>query len=138
MGRHLQPSPTVVVPAHLAALVWRPLAADLEQLRRAGVLVDEDLFELVMDLRELGRWHDEDSEFRSSSDVGSDVGTSLANGVAGRGSWVSTTEAASRLGVTDRWVRRLLDDDRLRGRWVGGSRIVEAQSIDEYRKARSA
>lgn len=130
MGRHLNSMPTVVVPAHLASHVSRPLEAALEERRRRGQAVPQELLELVMDLVALGRWSEGE---RLGSDRSSDVGTLLASEGAEPGVWLTTTEAAELLDVTPRWVRQLADDGRLRARWSGGVRLIDPASVTEYR-----
>jgi len=48
--------------------------------------------------------------------------------------FLSTGEAAKRLGVNERHVRLLLDEGRLAGQKIGGRWIVDAAALRKYRK----
>ncbi len=54
------------------------------------------------------------------------------------GEEISTTEAADRLGVSDRHVRRLIASGDLEARQVGRIRLVDSRDVEHLRELRTA
>jgi excisionase family DNA binding protein len=124
----------VLVPAPLAARYGAVLAALVRaQCRRDGSPVPVDLAALLDELVEVG------DAYRNRG-AGSDDGTSGTD-LCGTGDTLAewdTKWVASRLGVSDSFVRRLARAGALPGRRMRGTWLFDPLDVDEYLTARSA
>lgn len=132
MTRFLIDEPVVVVPGRLCAPLWELLAAALERSRRNGQTASPEIEQLARDLMAASLASGRARDAPRSSDCGSEVDAdSSAPGESTSTVWITTTEAADLLGVSDRRVRQLLDSEKLAGRRAGATRLVDEASVNE-------
>lgn len=122
--------PVVVVPARVAT--WLLRRAGLEAYHRDHRGLDPQVDAIIVALKVADR------TWRAS--VGTDLGTDTDGTGPGPAGcpWLSTTEAARRLGITDRAVRKAIAAGRLRAQWVGGVHALDPADIEHYRATRAA
>lgn len=122
-------APVVVVSARVAATLAGPLVRLLRQERG---LVDPEVRRVIEELELVGRAHRQAIEVRTRTSgpgfCGRDVTISDV-------STVGTGEAADRLGVSERHVRRLIADGRLDAELVSGRWVLDPVDVDSYREA---
>ncbi|MDP9442939.1 MAG: helix-turn-helix domain-containing protein [Actinomycetota bacterium] len=117
----------VVVPARVAA--WLTRYAGLERLRAEVRGADAEVDSVLVALALAAfAWR--------SSATGS--GLASAPEVAAPCAWMSTTQAARLLGITDRGVRLAIAAERLPAQWVDGRWRVAREDVEHYRAARAA
>jgi excisionase family DNA binding protein len=124
----------VVLPGRLAALLVRMAGRDkLAMLRLNCRDTDAEAHGALLALVLAAQMYE---EIRGSAD-----GTKLATAKAFPGEltrWVSSLEAAERLGITSRAVRRAAAEGRLRGRQVGNGWVFDPVDVEVFRMEREA
>lgn len=119
IGRHLTPEGSVVVPGRIA--LWLEAKAGLSSDKRI-IMRDSDPFayEVLMALHFAALHHG--SEDGTESAMRSDDPRDLET-------WLTTAEAARRLGVTDRAIRKWIAIGRLRATKRGGRWLLNLHHI---------
>jgi excisionase family DNA binding protein len=117
----------VVVPARVAALLLRHARIDQlrTQLRGADAELDSVLVALTVAAL---HWR--------TSATGSEIAPTPE--ARAQSPWMSTTQAAEHLGITDRAVRLAISERRLAAEQVDGRWRISREDVEHYRAARAA
>lgn len=119
--------PAVIVPGRVAALLER--FADLTRVRVAVRGQDPELDAVLVAMRLVA------AKWRATA-TGSPHPP--APEVAARSQWLSTTQAADILGVTDRAVRLAITEHRLNAQQVDRRWRISREDLEHFRAARRA
>ncbi|MEV7264187.1 helix-turn-helix domain-containing protein [Micromonospora aurantiaca] len=123
--------PTVVVPARVAA--WLERHAGLRSLRTTHRGADPEVDSVLVALAVAA------AAWRERTGVSTDQGTDQAQQAEpGPCCDLSTTEAADRLGMTDRGVRKAIAGGRLTAHRDGDRWRVSLEDLEHYRAGRAA
>lgn len=123
--------PTVVVPGRVAA--WLERYAQLRQIRTEHRGVDPEVDAVLVALAVAA------AAWRQQTGVSSDQGTDQRKQPEpGPCSDLSTTEAADRIGITDRGVRAAIAAGRLHAHRDGDRWRVDLEDVEHYRSGRAA
>jgi len=117
--------PVVIVPGRAAA--WLDSRLNLRALRTAVRGHDPEVDAVLVALGVAA------AAWRQSV-----VGTDQRTPAEPAPLWLTTREAADRLDVTDRAVRRALAEQRLNGRRTNGGWLVDRESVEHYLIARNS
>lgn len=117
----------VVVPARVAS--WLLRHAALDRIRAEVRGADPEVDAVLVALRVAGLY------WRASA-TGSVVAPEPEAGALSQ--WLSTTQAADRLGITDRAVRLAISERRLPAEQVAGRWRITREDVEHYRAARAA
>ena len=117
----------VIVPARVAA--WLARHTDLSTVRVSARGTDPEVYGVLHDL------HAAALTWRSSA-TGSEQAPEPE--ATTRSSWLSTTQAAGQLGITDRAVRLAIRQGRLPAEQVDGRWRISKEDVEHYRAARAA
>lgn len=117
---HINPDGSVVVPPRIAQMLDQRLSLLSEQ-RKMLRSSDPEAYEILGALRLSGLGY-EQNVFTAArmSGTGRDFDTSAMHRTELEHEQLTTPQAAERLGVTDRTVRRWCQTERLPARWHGG------------------
>ncbi len=132
VGAH---GPVLVVSGREAFILRDALRRWLAEHDRAGAR--QKTLAVLPLLREWERVADTYAHTLMSAD-GHGAGGEAPTSGSVRGEEISTGEAAERLGVSDRHVRRLIDSGDLEARRVGRLRLVDSHAVEHLRRGRSA
>lgn len=119
--------PSYAVPAWAAEALSRQ--PEMQQLRRRLRAADIDLYRVLVALAEFGLNHG------PVSTCGQPPAPSTAT--ATPSGWLSTTQAADRLGVSPRTVRRLVAEGLLCATRPGYGHLIDAEEVDRLRDQRA-
>lgn len=123
--------PVAVVPGRVAA--WLERAAGLRRLRTEVRGMDPEVDATLVGLAAAA------ALWRERVGTGSPCGTGQAEqGTGGPASPVTTTEAATVLGITARGVRKAIEGGRLRAHRVGDVWLIGREDLAQYRAGRAA
>lgn len=127
---HGHEGPVVVVPARVAT--WLLRRAGLEAYHRDHRGADPEVDAVLTALKVADRaWR---AAQGADQGTGADSTRSEQTGCP----WLSTREAAARLGITDRAVRKAIAGGRLKADWVGGVHALDPEDVALYRPRRVA
>ena len=117
--------PVVTVPARVAALLNRHAGLNEYRIRHRGEDAEVDAALLALALA-------------GASWTGSGGGTRVAAPAepVAQSKWVSTAGAAARLSITDRAVRRAINEGRLKARRDGTAWRIHTTDLEHYRAQR--
>lgn len=125
--RYLVPDTSVVVPARIAALIYRRTSLGDVRISLRGVDPEVDAVLMALHIAAL-KWR--------GSATGSEAAP--APEPAASSDWLTTTEAAGLAGVTDRALRKAIADRRLTSTRIGGRHRITREDLEHYRAARAA
>lgn len=122
------PGPAVVVPAWAAERLSRQ--PEIQHLRRRLRADDFDLYRVLVALAEVGLIHGPAS---TSGQI-----STPSTATAARSGWLTTTQAADRIGCSARTVRRLVAEGLLPATRPGYGHLINAEEVDRLREQRAA
>jgi excisionase family DNA binding protein len=125
------PDGPLLLPNPVARLVWPAVKQYLEDLRDRGAI---DTLRAAAPA--LNRW--EQLVLHADGFPRETVGGNSGDGTSSSShEWISTDEAAERLGVSPQWVRALARRGDLQSRTVGSVRQVTRQAVEEHKRRRA-
>ncbi|MDH6460886.1 excisionase family DNA binding protein [Micromonospora sp. A200] len=123
--------PTVVVPARVAA--WLERTGNLWELRTRHRGADPEVDSVLVALATAA------AIWRQQAGISSDHGTDQRKQPETEtGSPLTTTQAAHRLGITDRGVRAAIAAQRLNAQRVGDQWLIDREDLEHFRAGRAA
>lgn len=127
--RHIMADGSVRVPPRIAQMLDQRVAILAEQrtMLRAS---DGEAYEVLCALHLSGLGHEQNVFSRPQmSGCGHDLDVSGIRQTESKHEQLTTPEAAERLGVTDRTVRRWCQTERLPARWHGGRWVIDEHDL---------
>lgn len=118
----------VMVPGRVAAWLERKCGLSEQRVMARGIDAEVDAVLMALHLASL--------QWRSAA-TGTDNASS-AEPPASSAAWLTTTQAAGLLGITDRAVRKAIGERRLDATRVGNAWQVSRESVEHFRAQRSA
>ncbi|WP_201408417.1 helix-turn-helix domain-containing protein [Mycobacterium paraintracellulare] len=135
---HINPDGSVVVPPRIAQMLDQRVSLLSEQ-RKMLRSSDPEAYEILGALRLSGLGHEQNVFPRPQmSGSGHDFDTSATQQTESEHEQLTTPEAAERLGVTDRTVRRWCATERLPARWHGGRWHISEHDLSITQAAAAA
>jgi excisionase family DNA binding protein len=133
--------PVVLVTPSVAARLARPLGDALRRARDSGERVPSDVIATVRAIDEIARAHAArrvEASLTTSASRSSEVDLAEVASYSPGDGWITTREAADRLGCSPRYVTMLIDTRRLGARRVGRAWSIDAGDVERLVREREA
>lgn len=119
---------STIITGRVAAVLHKEL--NIAELRTRALGVDPELYDQLKSL------HESSIDWRNSA-TGSQV-AAVPELAAESTQWMSTSEVAGRLGITDRAVRAAIERKALKATVIGRSYRISREDMEHYKAARAA